>query len=722
MGYLLKEALKTLCGVNQWAYAVFWKIGSQNPKHLIWEECYYEALSYSGLPGFSGNGNLVFDFQDYDTSSSVTAGNLNLRSHIPAGDKVHTLVNKMMADSDVKIIGEGLVGRAAFAGNYQWILSENYYRESHPPEVLKEIYQQFLAGMQTVAVIPVLPHGVVQLGSYLKIAENVGFVNAAVSLVLQLGHIPGILLPENDPLHTGYSTPRQLPLESNTVDASSFLTNNPNSVGCPAQTSFVFNSQSSFALPGKNDMHSGVASFQASNSSLSHLEPHEGRMGRAEKMDFTLENQSKNGAVKAEVIFPSNPSEKLNFSKTATFLGSVDCLTTKNVIRAYDVDNRKHKIEHDACMIKSRSGEDLFDVFGADFKNEMFNSRSINESENVSSSEICSSDLDSAFLSFMDSDHLLDAVVSKIHPNKSLDESVSCRTTLAVTGSSSGSKASLPYGCFGDLDHMEGELLAIPDFLSKGKEDSINYSQGSSCVYDPWIEKCYNSRQNNSLATGCSNKPQRMSKTNRKRLKPGQNPRPRPKDRQMIQDRVKELREIVPNTAKCSIDALLERTIKHMLFLQGVTNHADKLKQISESSKIMGKDNSGGRGGATWGYEVGSRSTVCPIIVEDLNQPHQMLVEMLCEGGSFLEIAAIIRGLGLTILKGLMENRNDKIWARFTVEANRNVSRMEIFLALVPLLDQNAKPEPNSNNDNMIVQEFHKSASIPATGGPIGIC
>lgn len=42
---------------------------------------------------------------------------------------------------------------------------------------------------------------------------------------------------------------------------------------------------------------------------------------------------------------------------------------------------------------------------------------------------------------------------------------------------------------------------------------------------------------------------------------------------------------------------------------------------------------------------------------------------MLCEHrGFFLEIADIIRGLGLTILKGVMEVRNDKIWARFAVE------------------------------------------------------
>lgn len=42
---------------------------------------------------------------------------------------------------------------------------------------------------------------------------------------------------------------------------------------------------------------------------------------------------------------------------------------------------------------------------------------------------------------------------------------------------------------------------------------------------------------------------------------------------------------------------------------------------------------------------------------------------MLCEErGFFLEIADLIRGLGLTILKGVMEAWNDKIWARFTVE------------------------------------------------------
>jgi hypothetical protein len=42
---------------------------------------------------------------------------------------------------------------------------------------------------------------------------------------------------------------------------------------------------------------------------------------------------------------------------------------------------------------------------------------------------------------------------------------------------------------------------------------------------------------------------------------------------------------------------------------------------------------------------------------------------MLCEDrGIFLEIADFIKGLGLTILRGVMEMRKSKIWARFTVE------------------------------------------------------
>ena len=112
------------------------------------------------------------------------------------------------------------------------------------------------------------------------------------------------------------------------------------------------------------------------------------------------------------------------------------------------------------------------------------------------------------------------------------------------------------------------------------------------------------------------------AKNSKRRARPGESSRPRPRDRQLIQDRIKELRELVPNGAKvtsenpfihfsfwmeikysitfllhplkgfllvsqCSIDSLLERTIKHMLFLQGITKHADKLTKCA-NMKVSG--------------------------------------------------------------------------------------------------------------------------------------
>jgi len=171
-----------------------------------------------------------------------------------------------------------------------------------------------------------------------------------------------------------------------------------------------------------------------------------------------------------------------------------------------------------------------------------------------------------------------------------------------------------------------------------------------------------------------------------------------------------------------SIDALLEKTIKHMLFLQSVTKHADNLKDSNES-KILGGENGPLKdyfeGGATWAFDVGSQSMTCPIIVEDLERPRQMLVEMLCEDrGIFLEIADFIKGLGLTILRGVMEARKNKIWARFTVEANRDVTRMEIFLSLMRLLEPScdgggAGENPNNAKMPLGVVQY---PVIPATG------
>jgi hypothetical protein len=54
------------------------------------------------------------------------------------------------------------------------------------------------------------------------------------------------------------------------------------------------------------------------------------------------------------------------------------------------------------------------------------------------------------------------------------------------------------------------------------------------------------------------------------------------------------------------------------------------VKLIDKDSGVILKDNlyAGKNGDATWAYEVAGKTMVCPIIIEDLSPPGQMLVEV----------------------------------------------------------------------------------------------
>jgi hypothetical protein len=62
----------------------------------------------------------------------------------------------------------------------------------------------------------------------------------------------------------------------------------------------------------------------------------------------------------------------------------------------------------------------------------------------------------------------------------------------------------------------------------------------------------------------------------------------------------------------------------------------------------------------------------------------------------------------------------------FYLQANRDVTRMEIFMSLVHLLEQTVKgtvPSVNAikNNSMMVHHSFPQAAPIPATGRPSGL-
>ncbi|GFZ21849.1 hypothetical protein Acr_29g0010110 [Actinidia rufa] len=138
---------------------------------------------------------------------------------------------------------------------------------------------------------------------------------------------------------------------------------------------------------------------------------------------------------------------------------------------------------------------------------------------------------------------------------------------------------------------------------------------------------------------------QEPAKLKKRRVILGESCRPRPRDRQLIQDRIKELRELIPNG--------LKRTNKHMLFMQSITKHAEKLNKCTSQSCLTRKQL----------YED------YLVMIENINMNGQVLIEMLCVDCShFLEITEAIRSLGLAILKGITEASGNKTWICFVVE------------------------------------------------------
>ncbi|KAJ6773751.1 TRANSCRIPTION FACTOR BHLH155-LIKE ISOFORM X1-RELATED [Salix purpurea] len=258
-------------------------------------------------------------------------------------------------------------------------------------------------------------------------------------------------------------------------------------------------------------------------------------------------------------------------------------------------------------------------------------------------------------------------------------------------------------GCKSVQSLLTSEKLPEPSIQTKHIMNSAGYSINQSSVVEEDAQNLSNSTEvcgglsskgfSSTHPSTCSEQLDKCSesaKNSKKRAKPGENCRPRPRDRQLIQDRIKELRELVPNGSKCSIDSLLERTIKHMLFLENITKHADKLNKCAEPKMHQkGTEASNYEQGSSWVLEVGGHLKVSSIIVENLNKNGQMLVEMSCEECShFLEIAEAIRSLGLTILKGITEVHSEKAWICFVVEGQNNkvMHRMDILWSLVQIL------------------------------------
>ncbi|KAJ8440796.1 hypothetical protein Cgig2_000684 [Carnegiea gigantea] len=722
-----QQLLQSLCWNSDWNYAVFWKLKRHARMLLTCEDAYY-------------NNNFKHDASESkgstETLESLHDGHL---AHDPLG----LAVAKM--SYQVYSLGEGIVGQVAVSGKHQWIFASDYAMDPCLSLEICDGWQaQFSAGVKTIVVAAVIPHGVVLLGSLKEVEEDFKLLIHVRDLFFSLqdssachvqhpmeGSVQSVLQMSDtsarifDPdvlqeyvLDVDRALSEQTYLRSLVIPPHLKQSNNSygNSLpGIHLDETMILKERNQFpdvidnlkliqsvsGIQQSTDLHNDInyrsnscgipnaatsAGQQVCLSSQScltanstsydvKLSAENTRVRFKHSPTDHLESSAWNTSVlngedcaselEPDKFVPSNPLAKLKSEKNADLLLQFNCLEAGDELKSSFVFS---------------AGSELHKVFGPAVVKSCHLSWEADRLEDSSASQMPAIMERSLLTSDSRSDNLLEAVVANF-----------CRKDVTVKSAVSFSTSE---------SMLTTEKMPEPSIDANPTIGSSCYSMGCSSILEGSMQSCLNSSDTCSIRSSTSAgrntfvRPIERGKTSKKRSRPGENPRPRPRDRQLIQDRIKELRELVPNGSKCSIDSLLERTIKHMVFMQSVTKHADKLSNCAKSRGCCKETvGSGCEQGSSWAVEVGGHMKICPIVVKNLSVNGQMLIEMLCEDcDHFLEITEAIKGLGLTVLKGMTDNHGDKTWMCFVVEGQSNVNlhRMDVLLSLVQILQSKA--------------------------------
>ncbi|PPR80630.1 hypothetical protein GOBAR_AA40081 [Gossypium barbadense] len=695
----LYQILRSLCLNTEWKYAVFWKLKHRARMVLTLEDAYYDNHDQCGP-----SENNCFR----DTLQNLHTG---CYSHDPLGLAVANM------SYHVYSLGEGIVGQMAVSGKHQWIFADEYVNSSCSSFEFRDGWQsQFEAGIR----------GVVQLGSLNKVVEDVKLVSHIRDIFFALqdssvGHIANpiecsmkssVFEPE---LHTKL-------LDSEIISLDKAVDKEGPDFLLPEFSHHQKCSDSSFVFPLSSNPKKGLelsaagrdesAKLLTPRSNVSNLE-HLNQLGRNLINNVVCKGETsgwKSARMGPENVYTSHPvvgsttcgsnflqpavSDTVKLGGLKSYQNEVlDIPESSDVkfLKDLKFGNLNDLSDLDSINTSSKfsAGYELYEALGPAFlRKSIYTDWQVEKTE--AGIEMLEG-MSSSQLTFESgSENLLEAVVANVCHSGS---DIKCERSFCRSAPSLVTTVNTP------------DLSSQTNFTISSAGYSINQSslvENNTQQFLNSSKLCGAMSSNGFSSAGpsnCSEQLERSSepaKNNKKRARPGENPRPRPRDRQLIQDRIKELRELVPNGAKCSIDSLLERTIKHMVFLQGITKHADKLSKCAESKMhhkgagMLGSSNY--EQGSSWAVEVGSHLKVCSIVVENINKNGQMLVELLCEECShFLEIAEAIRSLGLTILKGVTEAHGEKTWICFVVEGqNRVMHRMDILWSLVQILQSKA--------------------------------
>ncbi|XP_059298254.1 transcription factor EMB1444-like isoform X2 [Lycium ferocissimum] len=691
MASQLQQALRSLCCNSPWKYAVFWKLTHRARMMLTWEDAYYDN---DGFPE--------------KVSPGSTAGNLHDGPY--SNNRLGVAVAKM--SYHVYSLGEGIVGQVAISGKHLWVSADKVAAiTSLAPEHCDGWQAQFSAGIKTIVVAAVAPHGVVQLGSLDSIPEDLRVVKHIRDVFSELQELMASCLQSSMQNSMENSCMSEISTRTSVSEVFQDCINNLGRNVCedgrnmwsPLYTSFeksvdhslIFSQPGSHpneilhetAVQGSDDCEnllppsceSSISKHQEEGQMWAEKDPKfEGPTsnlrvlgkGLVDKTEPTFRNNVSNGSVSYDAgqvtERPEPNKEVLGLSDLPT--AYPDECAEKNLGFETECNYTMDK------PFRFCAGYELYEALGPVFQ-EGNSSKDwgLGNREEMAVEMLEGIGTSSLFMSNTGNEHLLEAVIANV--NRHDNDCISVRSFCKSVDSLLATEISVE-PCTSDI----GTISSTGYSFDRETLNSFNSSGACSM---------HSSRGFSSTSCSRGSEPVKMHK---KRARPGESSRPRPRDRQLIQDRIKELRDLVPNGSKCSIDSLLERTIKHMLFMQNVTKHADKLskcsasKLVDEESGICGS--SSHEHGSSWAVEVGNDQKVCPMRVENLGMNGQMLVEIFEDGSHFLDITEAIRSLGLTILKGLADAYGERTRMCFVVEGqnDRTLHRMDVLWSLMQLL------------------------------------
>ncbi|KAG8382544.1 hypothetical protein BUALT_Bualt05G0088400 [Buddleja alternifolia] len=698
---VIKQTLKSLCCTSNgsWCYGIFWGFHHTNPLLLTLKDGYYE-------------------------------------------EEMGPLIDNMLLQ--VHVMGRGVIGQAAFTQNHQWMHSDSHHQRHNNSLVSfesveddSEFYYQLSLGIKTIALISVEQWGVVQFGSTQKMPERIDFVDQVKQLFTKMDKHRETNFIENRPPSDNKFLDARMQFSSlSPRNISHYVNQNFQDEGfVEANDSLLFPSHS---FPSTSELLLESANFFDCSASQA----------------FSSNNSDCSVPTSSWPHLVSTLKENVPFSKPSSFELSRDKITAQNSTSLLDQTDCRAQMSSGLLTLEALFQEN-------DFVETQFTTLL---STNVSQATglIPLSNLGGYNSPIHKSENLpTNSIQSSLADAFGFNHEIKCSSSGFKIKPESWNETLIPFTNDGELNYSRNESECISEKCDVGSKvgtsnslfsklgldqllDGSASTSTSSCLKsrfedqsssalkrrkidkNTWshnqvkIQNLPNSYGNNSepsikeqcLSTGgsysidirntsSSKWQEKPAKPGKKKAKPGT--KPRPKDRQMIQDRLAELRELIPNGEKMSIDRLLERTIRHLNFMHCLTKHAETLKQ-ADKPKSRGIQNdrlSDSGGGVTWACEVGDQTMVCPLIVEDLNTPGQMLIEIVCEEeGFFLEIVDIVRGFGLTILKGVMEARETKMWAHFIVESEgtRRVTRHETFSSLIQLLQMTGQSTTNAED------------------------